>query len=142
MWSKWVRQIHRWLSIIFTVTVIANFVALARGGGGCRRLGSRTRRCPHWLCFFSPGCTCSCCRMRRGGGGGEAAGGNCGVNTMVGKTSRKSVKGARKAAAKRVARKPKLLSGGNPRSRRPTVTPVRSYIASVPGWKRDSTTDL
>ena len=34
MWSKWVRQIHRWLSIIFTVTVIANFVALAQGGGG------------------------------------------------------------------------------------------------------------
>ncbi len=31
-WSKWVRQIHRWLSIAFTVTVIANFVALARGG--------------------------------------------------------------------------------------------------------------
>jgi membrane protein CcdC involved in cytochrome C biogenesis len=23
----WVRQLHRWLSIIFTVTVIANFVA-------------------------------------------------------------------------------------------------------------------
>ena len=34
MWSKSVRQIHRWLSIIFTVTVIANFVALAQGGGG------------------------------------------------------------------------------------------------------------
>jgi hypothetical protein len=31
--SKWVRQIHRWLSIAFTVTVIANFVALAKGGG-------------------------------------------------------------------------------------------------------------
>ena len=30
-WSKWVRQTHRWLSIAFTVTVIANFVALARG---------------------------------------------------------------------------------------------------------------
>ena len=27
-WHKWVRQIHRWLSIAFTVTVIANFVAL------------------------------------------------------------------------------------------------------------------
>ena len=27
-WNKWVRQIHRWLSIAFTVTVIANFVAL------------------------------------------------------------------------------------------------------------------
>jgi len=32
-WNSWVRQIHRWLSIAFTVTVIANFIALARGGG-------------------------------------------------------------------------------------------------------------
>jgi hypothetical protein len=30
-WNKWVRQIHRWLAIAFTVTVIANFVALAQG---------------------------------------------------------------------------------------------------------------
>jgi uncharacterized iron-regulated membrane protein len=28
-WSKWVRQIHRWLSIAFTVAVIVNIVALA-----------------------------------------------------------------------------------------------------------------
>ena len=28
-WNKWVRQIHRLLSIAFTVTVIANFVAMA-----------------------------------------------------------------------------------------------------------------
>lgn len=32
--NKWTRQIHRWMSIIFTLTVIANFVALARSGGG------------------------------------------------------------------------------------------------------------
>jgi hypothetical protein len=32
-WNQWVRQIHRWLSIAFTVTVIANFVALAAGKG-------------------------------------------------------------------------------------------------------------
>jgi hypothetical protein len=32
-WNAWIRQVHRWLSIAFTVTVIANFVALARGGG-------------------------------------------------------------------------------------------------------------
>jgi hypothetical protein len=31
-WSKWIRQTHRWLSIVFTLTVIANFVALSRGG--------------------------------------------------------------------------------------------------------------
>ncbi len=30
-WNNWIRQIHRWLSIAFTVTVIANFVVMARG---------------------------------------------------------------------------------------------------------------
>ncbi len=29
--SHWVRQAHRWLSIIFTMTVIANFVSMAIG---------------------------------------------------------------------------------------------------------------
>jgi hypothetical protein len=33
-WNNWIRQSHRWLCIAFTVTVIANFVALAQGGGG------------------------------------------------------------------------------------------------------------
>jgi hypothetical protein len=33
-WSKWIRQTHRWLSIAFTVTVIANFVAIAQASGG------------------------------------------------------------------------------------------------------------
>jgi len=32
-WNSWIRQIHRWVAIVFTVTVIANFIALARGGG-------------------------------------------------------------------------------------------------------------
>ncbi|WP_225562322.1 hypothetical protein [Pseudoxanthomonas sp. PXM04] len=27
--NKWIRQFHRWLSIIFTLTVLANLVALA-----------------------------------------------------------------------------------------------------------------
>ena len=30
-WNKWVRQIHRWLSIAFTLTVIANFIAMGLG---------------------------------------------------------------------------------------------------------------
>jgi len=30
-WNKWVRQTHRWLSIVFTVAVIINGVAVARG---------------------------------------------------------------------------------------------------------------
>jgi hypothetical protein len=29
--SKWIRQAHRWVCIIFTVAVIANFVAMAQG---------------------------------------------------------------------------------------------------------------
>jgi hypothetical protein len=33
-WNAWIRQFHRWTAILFTLTVIANFVALARGGGG------------------------------------------------------------------------------------------------------------
>lgn len=30
-WNGWVRQFHRWLSIAFTATVIANFVAMGLG---------------------------------------------------------------------------------------------------------------
>ena len=30
-WNLWIRQTHRWLSIVFTVAVIANFVAMAWG---------------------------------------------------------------------------------------------------------------
>lgn len=29
--SRFIRQFHRWISIIFTLTVIANFVAMAMG---------------------------------------------------------------------------------------------------------------
>ena len=32
-WSKWIRQFHRWMSIFFTLTVIANFIALGVGKG-------------------------------------------------------------------------------------------------------------
>ena len=31
--NHWVRQFHRWTSIVFTGTVIANFVQLGMGGG-------------------------------------------------------------------------------------------------------------
>jgi hypothetical protein len=30
-WSKSIRQFHRWVSIAFTITVIANFVAMSQG---------------------------------------------------------------------------------------------------------------
>jgi hypothetical protein len=29
--SSWIRQFHRWTSMAFTLTVVANFVAMARG---------------------------------------------------------------------------------------------------------------
>lgn len=29
--NMWIRQAHRWLSILFTITVIANFAAMAMG---------------------------------------------------------------------------------------------------------------
>lgn len=29
--SRWIRQAHRWVSMAFTATVIANFVALSQG---------------------------------------------------------------------------------------------------------------
>jgi hypothetical protein len=30
-WNKSIRQVHRWLSIVFTATVIANFAAMTQG---------------------------------------------------------------------------------------------------------------
>ena len=30
-WNKWIRQSHRWLSIIFTIAVLANFITMALG---------------------------------------------------------------------------------------------------------------
>jgi hypothetical protein len=30
-WNNWLRQTHRWLSIVFTTTVIANLVAMGLG---------------------------------------------------------------------------------------------------------------
>ena len=44
----------------------------------------------------------------------------------------------KKAAAKRTATKPVLLSGGNPQiAKGYGDAPVQAYIAAIPGWKRD-----
>ena len=57
---------------------------------------------------------------------------------MAGKTSKKSAKVAKKTAAKRVAARPVLLSGGNPQiAKGYGDAPVQAYIAAMPGWKRD-----
>ena len=75
---------------------------------------------------------------------------------MANKTSIKSTKVAKKAAARRVAAKaakprktapksqsrkvakPALLAGGNPQiAKADGDAPVQAYIAAMPGWKRD-----
>jgi hypothetical protein len=59
---------------------------------------------------------------------------------MARKTSIKSakVKPRKAAAAKRVAAKPALLSGGNPQiAKAHGDAPVQAYIAAMPGWKRN-----
>jgi hypothetical protein len=75
---------------------------------------------------------------------------------MAGKTSEKSAKVAKRAAAKQVAAntstprktapksqsrkgaKPALLAGGNPQiAKGDGDAPVQAYIAAMPGWKRD-----
>ena len=40
-WNKWIRQTHRWLAIVFTLTVIACFLAIGIG------------QPPQWL-FYMP----------------------------------------------------------------------------------------
>jgi hypothetical protein len=58
---------------------------------------------------------------------------------MASKTSKKPARVTGKAAAKRAAAKPALLSGGNPQiAKADGDTAVRAYIAAMPGWKRDA----
>jgi hypothetical protein len=53
-------------------------------------------------------------------------------------TSKKSARVAKKVASKRVAAKPPLLAGGNPQiAKADGDAPVQTYIAAIPGWKRD-----
>jgi len=58
---------------------------------------------------------------------------------MAKKTSKKSAKVAKKSAAKPdAAKRVKLLSGGNPQiAKAYGDAPVQTYIAAMPGWKRD-----
>jgi hypothetical protein len=57
---------------------------------------------------------------------------------MAGKTSKKSAKVAKKAAAKGSGAKPRLLSGGNPQiAKADGDAPVQAYIVAMPGWKHD-----
>jgi hypothetical protein len=60
---------------------------------------------------------------------------------MAGKTPKKSPVPKKRAAAKPAkssARKPTLLSGGNPQiPKADGDAPVQAYIAAMPGWKKD-----
>jgi hypothetical protein len=57
---------------------------------------------------------------------------------MASKTPKKPPKVVKKPAAKQVAAKPKLLSGGNPQiAKAYGDAPVQAYIAAMPGWKSD-----
>ncbi|MEA3134945.1 MAG: hypothetical protein QOG17_2791 [Gammaproteobacteria bacterium] len=57
---------------------------------------------------------------------------------MVGRPSKKSVKGVKKAATKSASAKPTLLAGGNPQiAKGDGDAPVQAYIAAMPGWKGD-----
>jgi hypothetical protein len=58
----------------------------------------------------------------------------------VDKAAKGSLPKEKPAAAKprRTARKPALLSGGNPQiAKAEGDAPVRAYIAAIPGWKKD-----
>ena len=60
------------------------------------------------------------------------------ITVVAKRTSRKSAKVAKQAAAKPVAAKPALLSGGNPQVPKAYGdAPVQAYIAAMPDWKRD-----
>src|SRR5262245_44607810 len=58
---------------------------------------------------------------------------------MGGKTSKKPAKVTKKAASTLgVARRVKLLTGGNPQiAKADGDAPVQAYIAAMPGWKSD-----
>ena len=51
--NNWVRQTHRWLSIVFTLTVIANFVAMAWTGRAAARLVTYSPLLPLALLMFT-----------------------------------------------------------------------------------------
>jgi hypothetical protein len=56
---------------------------------------------------------------------------------MAKKTSKQSTRVVKKAAARRIAAKPKVLAGGNPQiAKAEGDAPVEAYIAAMPGWKR------
>ena len=52
-WNHWIRQAHRWLSILFTLTVIANFVQIGMGKGNPPNWVTYSPLPPLFLMLFS-----------------------------------------------------------------------------------------
>lgn len=52
-WQHWIRQSHRWLSIVFTLTVLANFTARAMDSGEPSAWISYSPLPPLFLLLFS-----------------------------------------------------------------------------------------
>jgi len=64
-WSKWIRQTHRWASIVFTVAVIINGVTVVQGKYN-NRVGLSAVAILALLLLT--GLYLSCCRMSISGG--------------------------------------------------------------------------
>ena len=60
-WNMWIRQTHRWLSIAFTLAVIANMVFLMQKDPGDR--GSACWRLFPLILLLAAGSTCSRCHI-------------------------------------------------------------------------------
>ncbi|HLK23444.1 MAG TPA: hypothetical protein VKT30_02165 [Caulobacteraceae bacterium] len=52
-WNKWIRQTHRWLSIAFTLAVVANFIVLGAGWASVARWIVYTPLPPLFLLLFT-----------------------------------------------------------------------------------------
>jgi len=106
-WSKGIRQFHRWTSIVFTLTVIANFAAV--GVGKPMQWLYYVPLPPLFLLMFS------------------------GLYMF---TLPYLARGRRRKQRGSMTDKPALLSGGNPQiAKGYGDAPVQAWIAAAPGWK-------
>ena len=52
-WNAWIRQFHRWMSILFTLTVAANFVQIGMGKGNPPNLITYSPLLPLFFLFVT-----------------------------------------------------------------------------------------
>jgi hypothetical protein len=134
-------RLEEWAYAGFAITLGSALIAHLSVGDGPEPWGWAAGTGVLWGSRTSSG---AACRPRRRAPDRAVSG----VSSMAGKTMKKtaakkktatkSAKGAKKVAARRVAPKPTLLSGGNPQiAKADGDAPVQAYIAAMPGWKRD-----